>query len=163
MKIWAVEYSDYDDHATVSVWDNEEAADHHAAVLNEDGLNFHDVTEYEVGSVSTHRTVRWFEAYASWDVLAGFQTNCFPLSQVIAADDQQPVLPDHRVSRYRSQHPNPGYVKDTPNARIPDTPGGRYITTPAWDVTVRHADEDTAKSHAISMLTAALDADGVTP
>lgn len=161
-KIWLVESNDYEGSYVLGVWDNEAAAANHAAALNENGYgdNRYSFDEHEVRSVSTHRVEHWFEAIASWDKISGYKLHSYERRQIFQQGEALD-LTDGKVERFRSQHYNPGYVRGTPNARIPDTPGGRYITTPAWVVTIRDRDEATAKLRALTLLNAALEFDGV--
>ena len=156
-KIWLVEYHDYDGGNVMSAWDNEAAAEHHAAALNEKhGGNDYSVDEYEVGSVSTHRVERWWQCTDTWDKITGYRTYTHERRKIVEGDGPKAIDADSPVERFRSTHPNPGYVRDTPNASTPDIPGGRYITTPCWGVTVRDRDEATAQKRARTLLDATL-------
>lgn len=123
-KVYAVIEPDYEGIHVVAVYTDEALAEAHAALSG-----CWEVSDWEVRT-TVPRRYEWFVASAHAVNDGEVQVSVSSIYDI--TDDPMFNLPWNEASTFPTTVPNPGYIRDTPNARVPDTPGGRFLSATGY-------------------------------
>lgn len=150
MTIYILEQSTYEDSSIIDVFTDKAVAEATAEVYRaaDRGDYTYSVGEYEPQTAVPH-VVTWWEANAWRSTEDPPTVHTWQRTEVSYGPPPEPHV---TVTNGRMQKANPGYVKGTPFASRPDTPGGRYRTVPSRSVHVIEATEELAVARALTAL-----------
>lgn len=147
MTVYVLEQSvPYEGSSIIDVFTDKEVAEATAEVYRAADRGYtYSVDEYTPQTVVPHVNT-WWEANAHRSTEDPPTVHAWQRTEVSFDPAPEPYM---TLTNGRMQKPNPGYIRDTPNARIPDTPGGRYRTIPSRSVHVIEATEELAMARAL--------------
>lgn len=148
MILYMLEADSYDNYSTPEVFLNRETAEAAKLIREEYSHQKYSIYEFQP-KTRVPQIHQWWRASAWVSTLSPLEIRSY-LHKELRYSDPKPFESDVRETV--QQFPNPGYVKDTPNARVPNTPGGRWIEVPAVSSFATAATEEEAIHQATFLL-----------